>query len=134
MNASRLRVRGVLVLVLVFAAGAATGAAGYGWWSRGRGFTTMRNDMSGVLDQLELTPTQRSAVNVILTRSTPRTEQVMVEMADRMTALADSLDQELRAVLTPAQQQTLDRFRQRPLFLLKRSQPDGRTRIDTVGR
>ena len=57
----------------------------------------------------------------------------MLEVADHLRVIADSVDRELRAILTPAQRLRLDSLRITPKLLLKRKvvTPAG-TREDTV--
>jgi hypothetical protein len=58
----------------------------------------------------------------------------MVDMADRLRAVADSVDAELRQILTPEQRTRLDSLRVNgPQFMLKRKRvtPTGTT-VDTV--
>jgi Spy/CpxP family protein refolding chaperone len=94
--------------------------------------TRIAADLSGILDRLDLTPGQRQEAEAILQRSSPRTEAVMREVADRLRAVADSVDVELRAILTPEQSARLDSLRRQPTILLKRKTPGSATTVDTV--
>jgi hypothetical protein len=92
------------------------------------------SSMSGVLDRLGLTPEQRSRAEAILQRHTPRTEDLMAELSTRLAAVSDSLDAELRALLTPAQRELLDSLRSRQPLILRRKQPGpgGTSVVDTI--
>jgi len=46
--------------------------------------------------------------------------------------VADSVDAELRAILTPTQRARLDSLRRQPVFMLKRKTRGTGTKIDTV--
>ena len=120
-------------LVLAFAAGAAAGAG----LSRVLGpeptdRTRVIRDMSGVLDGLGLTSEQRVRAEEILEASAPRSEEAMREAAGRLQEVADSVDAQLRAILTPEQRIRLDRLRRPPVFMLKRKTPGAATTVDTV--
>ena len=56
----------------------------------------------------------------------------MRELAERLQNVSDSLDAELRAILTPPQRARLDSLRRRPLFMLKRKTPGSATTVDTL--
>ena len=89
-------------------------------------------DMSGPLDKLELTPQQRAQADSIMQRSAPRAERAMREVAERLQNVSDSLDAELRAILTPPQRARLDSLRRQPMFMLKRKTHGSGTTVDTV--
>jgi Spy/CpxP family protein refolding chaperone len=91
-------------------------------------------DLGSVLDDLSLTKEQRIKADSILEKSAPRTEEAMFEIAARLRAISDSVDIELRSILTPTQRSKLESLRRRPIFLLKRQQTNGTTSIDTVYR
>jgi Spy/CpxP family protein refolding chaperone len=90
--------------------------------------------MSGTLDKLGLTPQQRAQVNAIIERSAPRAEQAMRDLAERLQNVSDSVDAEMRAILTVEQQARLDSLRLRqPVFMLKRKTSGSETtKVDTV--
>jgi uncharacterized membrane-anchored protein YhcB (DUF1043 family) len=90
------------------------------------------SDLSSVLDGLSLTKEQRAQADTILERSAPRTEEAMFDIAARLSAISDSVDRQLRAILTPSQRSKLDSLRRRPVFLLKRRTANGSTSVDTV--
>jgi Spy/CpxP family protein refolding chaperone len=137
MNASpsRPRVIGALALAAVFAAGIAVGVALDRRFGPRPGIrATFGADMSAVLDQLRLSPEQRARADAILQRRAPRTEAMMLEVADQLRAVADSLDTELRSVLTAEQRARLDSLRPERKLMLKRKLigPGGASITDTV--
>jgi hypothetical protein len=137
MSASRrARLVAAALLTAVFIAGLAVGVALDRYANLGGGpgvRAVVLSDMSGVLDKLELTPQQRVQAGAIIERSAPRTEQTMLEVADRLRAISDSVDSELRAILTPPQRLRLDSLRVNRRLMLKRKMvtPAG-TKVDTV--
>jgi hypothetical protein len=56
----------------------------------------------------------------------------MREVAERLQIVSDSVDAELRAVLTPEQRARLDSQRRAPMFMIKRKMPGSATTVDTV--
>ena len=58
----------------------------------------------------------------------------MVEMAERLRAISDSVDGELRGILDPTQRVRLDSLRRERPVMIKRKMvsPDGRTSVDSV--
>ena len=130
---SRSRKIAWLLLVMAFVAGAAAAV------TVDRVLTSqpvlsarITRDMSGPLDKLELTPQQRAQADSIMQRSAPRAERAMREVAERLQNVSDSLDAELRAILTPPQRARLDSLRRQPIFMLKRKTPENGTTVDTV--
>lgn len=131
----------VALLAAVFIAGLAIGVIADRLVRRGAVLTTgkilttrLNADMPGVLDRLQLTPRQRAQAESILSRQTPRTEAVMLETAERLRGLSDSVDLALREILTPEQSARLDSFRSRePRLMLKRKVvTPGGTTVDSV--
>jgi Spy/CpxP family protein refolding chaperone len=123
----------VISLVLIgFVAGIAAGFAA------SRALTpapTIRTqlDMGAVLDELALTPEQRRQADAILERSAPRSRSLMLETAERLSAIADSVDAELRAILSPEQRARLDAMRSDRRMMMKRKiVTPGGTRVDTI--
>jgi hypothetical protein len=49
-----------------------------------------------------------------------------------MSGVADSVDAQLRAILTPQQRRQLDALQRKPVFLLKRRSTTGPDVVDTV--
>ena len=127
------RIVGGLILGLTFVSGIVAGAAGRQVWGRADTRMTVTTDMTAVLDRLDLTSEQRVKASSILHESAPRTEAVMLELAGRMLTVSDSIDSELRTILTPEQRAKLSALRRRPVFVLKRRAPSGEVLVDTVG-
>jgi hypothetical protein len=93
--------------------------------------TRIVRDMSSVLDKLGLTAQQRVQAESIIQQSGPRTEEAMREVAERLRLVSDSVDAELRAILTTDQRARLDSLKRAPMFMIKRKTP-GSTTVDTV--
>ncbi len=130
---SRSTLTGIALLALAFIAGAGSGVAVERLLlDRVTVTTRVVQDMSGVLDQLALTGDQRRQAEAILDRGAPRTQSAMIELAARLRRVSDSVDMELRSILTPEQRSKLDSLRRRPTFVLKRDDGRGVTRLDTV--
>jgi hypothetical protein len=64
--------------------------------------------------ELGLSGDQREKIFVIMERRRPEFDAVMSEMAPRMRAIGDSIDEELRQILTEAQQKKLAELKERP--------------------
>jgi Spy/CpxP family protein refolding chaperone len=121
------------VLALAFVAGAAAGVSLDRLMTPQPAFRErITRDMSGTLDKLALTPQQRARADSIIQRSAPRTEAAMIEVAERLRSVSDSVDAELRAILTSEQRARLDSLRRQPMFMLKRKTPGNSTKVDTV--
>ena len=128
--------RGLLLLLAVFAAGVGAGIGLDRAIAPGSKLETRLNTgMPEVLGRLGLTPEQRREGDSLLGRSRPRAQAAMAEMVPRLGAIADSLDAELRQILTPAQRARLDSLGGRGLLVLKRkSSGPGGIRVDTLLR
>ena len=124
----------VLTLVLfAFVAGASAGVAGNRLLAPRVVLRTPIDEMSRVFDRLRLTPEQRRQAEPIVAASTPRTRAVMIELGERLRQVADSVDAELRAILTPEQRARLDSLRSDSRLLLKRKvTTPGGTEVDTI--
>lgn len=130
---SRSRAIAGALLVLAFVAGTAAGVTvDRLLTSEPIVGTRITRDMSGVLDKLGLTAQQRSEAEAIIERSAPRTQEAMLEVAERLRAVSDSVDAELRAILTTEQRARLDSLRRQPMFMLKRKMSGSGTTVDTV--
>jgi Spy/CpxP family protein refolding chaperone len=129
------RLIGAALLLAAFIAGAAVGFA----FDRvvrpePRLKTFVVADMSRVLDRLELTSQQRAQADSMLQRRAPTTERMMLDVADQLRGLSDSVDAELRSILTPQQRARLDSLRGERKLMLKRKTigAGGATVVDTV--
>ena len=130
---SRSRAIAWLLLALAFVAGAAAGVTADRLFAPKPVLRTrITRDMSGALDRLGLTAQQRAQADSIMERSAPRSERAMREVAERLQYVSDSVDAELRAILTPSQRTRLDSLRRQPLFMLKRKNPGSATTVDTL--
>jgi Spy/CpxP family protein refolding chaperone len=130
---SRSRATAWLLLALAFVAGASAGVTVDRLIApQPVPGTRITRDMSGPLDKLELTPQQRAQADSIMDRSAPHAERAMRDVAERLQNVSDSLDAELRAILTPPQRARLDSLRRQPLFMLKRKAPGNATTVDTL--
>jgi hypothetical protein len=124
---------GIALIALAFAAGAGSGVATERLVAhRSAGNTRVVQDMSEVLDQLGLTGEQRRQAQAILDREAPRSQRAMLQLAAQLRAVSDSVDAELRVVLTPAQRVKLDSLRHPPTFILKHQDSTGMSTVDTV--
>ena len=135
MTTSQPRLRGLIIslVALTFIAGASAGIAGDRLIAPRMGMRVMVGDMSGVFDRLELTAEQRRQADSIVGRSAPRSEAIMMETAERLRGVADSVDAELREILTPEQRTMLDSLKTDQRIVLKRKLvTPGGTKIDTV--
>jgi Spy/CpxP family protein refolding chaperone len=124
----------VLLAAVVFVAGVAIGVIGDRLLARKPVITTrIVNDIGRVYDQLRLTAEQRVKADSIMTRRAPRSEELMVELAERLRSVSDSVDSELRAILTPEQRGRLDSLRanQPPLMLKRKTVTPGGSTVDT---
>lgn len=132
-NAAQRRALVISMLVLAFVAGAFAGIAGDRLLAPRPRIRAAVNDMSRVFDRLALTPEQRAQAEAIVADAAPRSRAVMLELADRLRIVADSVDVELRAILTPEQRLRLDSLRRDPRLMLKRKMvTPGGTRVDTL--
>jgi hypothetical protein len=126
-------VRGAVLLAITFAAGVLAGGAADRATTRRQSVTPhLALQAPFLLDRLDLTTEQRHAADSILTRSSPRSEAAIREMVPRLAAIADSVNAELAAILTPAQRAKLASMTRGTVFVLKKKDSDGKERIDTV--
>ncbi|HEX6050947.1 MAG TPA: hypothetical protein VFZ21_16825 [Gemmatimonadaceae bacterium] len=121
------------LVLLAFIAGASAGVVGDRVLAPRVKLRATLDDMAGVLDRLDLTPEQRRQADSIVLHSEPRSREVLIELGERLRRVADSVDNELRAILTPQQRLRLDSLRTDSRLLLKRKvlTPAG-ARVDTV--
>lgn len=130
---SRSRAIALVLIALVFVAGGAAGVVVDRLLiSRTVVGTRVTADMSEVLDELQLTPRQRAQAEAMLQRRAPNAEAVMHEVAERLRSVSDSLDAELRTILTSEQRAKLDLMRRRPLFVIKRKTSARGVTVDTL--
>jgi Spy/CpxP family protein refolding chaperone len=126
-------VRIAALVLVVFVAGVAVGVIA-DRLSTPRPLVRIQSRL-GVFDELQLSPRQRAQLESMAIRRAPRSQALMNEMATHLQAVADSVDNELRTILTPQQQTRLDSLLKRaPGFRLRRTliTPGGTTTVDTV--
>jgi hypothetical protein len=113
----RLHLWTVLVLVAVFAAGAATGAGlARAFRPHGPGPAGPRPPGDGLppfVAELGLSPDQLARARDIAERHRSEIEAVVQEAFPRVRAVQDQVDQEIRAILTPEQAKRFDELRSR---------------------
>jgi hypothetical protein len=129
----RYRVLLTSLIALAFIGGASAGITGDRLLAPRIRMRATIDDMSGVFDRLALSPEQRRRAEAIVARSAPRAEAIMLQVAEQLRNVADSVDAELRAILTPEQRLRLDSLRPDSRLMLKRKvvTPRG-TRVDTL--
>lgn len=132
-DSARLRTLVISLIALAFLAGTAAGVAGDRLLSPRVMLRTDLSGLSAVFDRLELSPEQRRRADSVVARSAPRSEAIMLDVAERLRGVADSVDAELREILTPPQRARLDSLRSESRIMLKRKivTPSG-TRVDTL--
>lgn len=129
----RLRTAVASLVLLAFVAGASAGILGDRLVLPRLRIRATLDDMSRVLDRLDLTPEQRRQADSIVSRSEPRSREVLLELGERLQRVADSVDAELRTILTPDQRVRLDSLRTEPRLMLKRkTMMPGGQRVDTL--
>ncbi len=131
-NSKKLPLAIATLVLLALVTGASAGVVGDRLASPRVTIRTTFGDMSNVLDRLELTPEQRRQADSIVLRSEPRSRQVLIELSERLRSVADSVDRELRSILTPPQQLRLDSMRTEPRFMLKLKSGQDGGRVDTL--
>lgn len=124
-----------------FIAGALAGAAGGrmlggGATPLGATLVTVSRQMPGALRGLGLSADQERAIQSVFDRHQPRSDSLLRTLMPAVRAITDTLDAEVRAILTPSQRAQLDRMRRpEPTFLLKHRGPfDSTERVDTLRR
>lgn len=118
----RIRALSAVVLVVTFLAGGVTGAGLHRWLARppppppfGPGRPNAGPPMPPFVRELGLTREQQAKTREILDRYEPRIAEVMRETFPRMKAITDSMEEELRQLLTEEQRRKFDEIRaQRP--------------------
>lgn len=79
-----------------------------------------------VFDELGLTPQQDSQVRSIMQRTEPKTDSMWQEFRPRIRAVIDSANEEINSVLTPAQREQLQQWRQERRERQRRGDDHGR--------
>jgi Spy/CpxP family protein refolding chaperone len=103
------------LLIAAFVAGALAGAAGDRLLHAGEPrFHEARgrhghDRMAVFIDELDLSSQQRARVEAALERRRPQAEAIWESVKPRLRAQIDSTNAEIRALLTPEQQEAFDR-------------------------
>jgi hypothetical protein len=110
----RARVRSLVLLVVVLLVGMLIGAAEERYLLRHATTPGVSTDprtptYPGVLGRMDLTASQRAAIDSLIAFERPRYEAILERVLPDLHAEADTLRLAVRAVLTPAQQQLFDR-------------------------
>lgn len=112
----RLHLWTALILVSVFAAGAATGA-GLAWALRPQGRPggprLLTDGMPPIVAELGLSPEQAARARAIFESHRAELEAAVQETFPRVRAVQDQVDREIRAILTPEQVARFDELRTR---------------------
>lgn len=106
-----MRWQAIVLLVLVYAAGVATGGSLV--YARRQPEFHVQAAAGGPgpvlrLDPLHLTPEQQQAVQRIVAQSQPRTDSILNQSLPALRVEADSMESRIRAVLTPEQRRQFD--------------------------
>ncbi|HEX2168615.1 MAG TPA: periplasmic heavy metal sensor [Longimicrobiales bacterium] len=113
-TAKRARVMGLVVLVVMFAIGALTGAATMRVTGGDQAQASERAESRkrpGLFETLELTPEQRTQVDAIMERRRGQVEAFWKTNGPQLRAIMDSARAEIRTVLTPEQRELEEQFR-----------------------
>lgn len=113
-TAKRARVMGLVVLVVMFAIGALTGAATMRVASSDESQAKARAESPerpGLFETLQLTDEQRVQVDAIMERRRAEVDAFWKEHGPQLRAITDSARAEMREVLTPEQRVLEEQFR-----------------------
>jgi Spy/CpxP family protein refolding chaperone len=107
-GAGRTRLMGFTIIVVTFLVGGLAGAA----FDRVLTAESVRRDAprseerrGHIIDQVDMEPEQRAAIDVILERRSERMKAAWSEISPRLEAITDSARLEIMAVLTPRQRE-----------------------------
>jgi hypothetical protein len=112
----RARLQGLTLLAVAFLVGALAGAAGDRLLTRPRVAEPPPREaregprLPSVLERMQLTAEQRATIDSILASGRPRNEAIVNEVMPRLRAVSDSLQEAIRAALTPAQAAEFDAY------------------------
>jgi Spy/CpxP family protein refolding chaperone len=115
---SRARRRAAVVLIATFLAGGLAGA-GVEHLRAGaapHGPPPFEMPLPPFFEELDLTDDQRTRIIAVLEGRRGEMDAVMSEVFPRMRAIGDSIDAEIRSILTPAQREKFDQGRRAPRF------------------
>lgn len=120
----------ILVAVLVYLAGTATGFFAGGWQAQ-RAFEERRGRMVGerirerMKHRLDLTPEQEQAIDPILGTMSQRLRVIRQETAQRVEQTMEEAHRDLARHLKPEQMEQLERMKKRHKRILKRRRGHG---------
>lgn len=100
-----------VALAGMFLAGLFAGLALARWNALGPDRGTAAAGLTASLSELDLGPDQRARIEQILAASQPRTDRALEEALPRVQAVVDSVDSEIREVLTDDQEIRLEEIR-----------------------
>ncbi len=126
-SALRLRIQGAVLIVLIFVVGVlAGGAVERVRASREKPMRPFRQpgELPRPFARLGLTEEQRTEISEIFESGRPRAESVMQELMPHLRAINDSIQAQIREVLTPEQAAILDEEFERRV--MQRGGMDGR--------
>jgi Spy/CpxP family protein refolding chaperone len=108
----RIRLQGVALLAVTLVVGVLAGMAGERYRATRREpprpFPPAVGELPAPYRQLDLSDDQRARILEILERRHASTDSVLREVVPKLRAVTDSVQQEIRAVLTPEQRAKLD--------------------------
>jgi Spy/CpxP family protein refolding chaperone len=103
-GAGRMRLVGFALIAVTFLAGGMAGAAvDRVIMADGSQRDAPGGERGHVIDQVEMTPEQRAAIDAILERRSERMKSTWAEISPRLEAITDSARLEIMEVLTPEQ-------------------------------
>lgn len=117
LNPRRMRIAGMALLAVTFVAGMLAGTAfgrvlNAGEPAQASAAAECRDrGPHHILDELELSPDQRTRIDAIMARGRVRTDSLWKSDGARIRAAVDSTRAEIRALLTPAQAAEYDELR-----------------------
>ena len=105
-SALRLRTQGAVLIVIIFVVGVLAGGAGERIRaSRGKPMRPFRQpgELPRPFARLDLTEEQQAELSLIFESAGPRTDSVLQELMPRLQVINDSIQEQIREILTPEQ-------------------------------
>ena len=124
----RVRVQGIILLIIVFVAGGVAGALidranplkdrrpRMGRMDRMDRMPEEPGEFPGFFRDLDLTDEQRVQIRAIFEKHRPAIDSLMGEAMPKIRALRDSADAEIQAILTPEQRERFEKMAPRHRF------------------
>jgi len=113
----RVNTQGIALVVVAFLVGGLAGVAGERLWMAQHAPgppVPFPGRSPRFFEQLDLSPQQQDRINAIFEESQPLTDSVLQESMPRLRFVYDSIQQEIRTVLTPEQRERLDQLQPKP--------------------